>query len=183
MSEVVESKVIYTPEDFIRHTKYIQKRQFLFRYSALLTVAVFACILLFVYLINPSNFTAAFSKPRNILVLAVPMVFLAAWTLLKRNSPGFLLKRNLKKQFESSPALREMQFLSIDEEGLYGTNQFGSGQTKWEAMVEVTETEDDFFFFTSGKFAQFVPKRFFTPEQQNQIRDLAKRKLGERAKF
>jgi YcxB-like protein len=59
----------------------------------------------------------------------------------------------------------------------------GSGQTKWEAFIEATETKEDFFFFTSSKFAQFIPKYAFNETQLNQLRELVKSKLGDKAKF
>jgi hypothetical protein len=183
MSETVEGQVTYTADDFVRHTTYMQNRNFIVRNAVFFALTVFGCILLFFYLLNPAKFTITFTKPQNILVLVIPTLLLIAWWFLKKKSPRFLLRRGFEKQINSSPALRDSQFIIFDDEGLYATSRLGSGQTKWDAMVEVTETEEDFLFFTTNKFAQFVPKRFFTDEQLDQIKNIAKRNLGERAKF
>lgn len=58
-----------------------------------------------------------------------------------------------------------------------------SGETKWGAIIEANETDYDFFFFVSNKVAILVPKRVLAVEQINLLRDLAKKNLGDRAKF
>jgi hypothetical protein len=183
MTKEIEGKITYTPEDFVRNVKYIQSRQILYKYSLLIPIILLICMLLFVYTLDPAKFRANFLQPDKILVFGIPISLMGIWWILRKYSPSFLLKRQIENQFKSSPALRETQYISFDEKGLYGTSQFGSGQTNWEAIIEATETEDDFFFFTTKKFAQFIPKRFFTEEQINQIRELAKRKLDNKAMF
>ena len=183
MSDELGARITYTPEDFVRNSKYIQSRQGLFKYSFFIAVAVLICILLFFYILNPTRFVQTFSQPKNFSVFIFALLIVGGWWFLNQKTSGFLLKRKFEKQLKSSPALSEPQFVLFDEEGMYGTNHFGSGQTKWQGMNEVTETEEDFFFFTSKNFAQFVPKRFFKAEQINQIRELAKRHLSEKAKF
>ena len=183
MNEIIEERITYTPDDYVRNVKYIQSRQVLYKYSLLIPIVVIICMLLFVYILEPNKFWANFLQADKVLVFVIPILLIGIWWILRRYSPNFLLKRQIENQFKSSLALREPQYISFDEKGLYGTNQFGSGQTNWEAMIEATETEDDFFFFTTKKFAQFIPKRFFTEEQIIQIRNLTQRKLGNKAKF
>jgi len=183
MSESVEARFTYTSDDFVRHAEFMRSRNFIAKYAVFIAFSILGCILLFFYLLNPAKFTTAFNKPQNILVFVIPILLLTAWWFLRNKLPRFFLKRSIEKQINSTPALQVPQFVSFDEEGLYATNQFGSGQTKWEAIIETVETEEDFFFFTTNKFAQFVPKRFFSAEQLKQIKKLAKTNLGERAKF
>jgi len=181
MSDELGARVTYTPEDFVRSVRYIQSRQGLLNRPFSIAVFVIICILLFFYIFNPAQFAQSFSQPKNFLVFVFAFLIVGVWWFLKQNT--FFLKRKFEKQIKSSPALSEPQFILFDEEGIYGTSQFGSGQTKWQAMIEAAETEDDFFFFTSKNFAQFVPKRFFKEEQADQIRELVKRHIGEKARF
>ncbi|HEX8738007.1 MAG TPA: YcxB family protein [Pyrinomonadaceae bacterium] len=173
MSEKIEVEIEYTPEDYARSLKYITNRQFLVKYSLLFIYAIFGCIFLFSYLTDPAAFKIIFSSPLTLVTLLIPILVFTGWWFYAKDKPGYLLKRNIKNQFKSSPALREPKIISFDEEGIYGTSQFGGGLTKWTAFIEAAETADDFLFFTSNKVAQFVPKRFFTSEQINQIRTLA----------
>lgn len=183
MSETVEARITYAPDDFVRHAEFMRSRNPLAKYSVFIALGVIACALLFVYLLDPAKFLTTFTKPQNIPVFVIPVFLLIAWWFLEKNVTRFFLKRNLEKQINSTPTLSVPQLVSFDDEGLFATNQFGSGQTKWEAIIETVETEEDFFFFTTNKFAQFVPKRFFNAEQINQIKGLAKNNLGEKAKF
>ncbi len=182
MCDELGARVTYTPEDFVRNSKYIQSRQGLLKYSFFIAVGVVVCILLFFYILDPARFVQTFSQPKNFSVFIIALLIVGSWGFFKQKTSGFFLKRKFEKQIKSSPALGEPQFILFDEDGMYGTNQFGSGQTKWQGMNEVTETEEDFFFFTSKNFAQFVPKRFFKEKQINQIRELAKKHLSEKAK-
>ncbi|MCU1290955.1 MAG: YcxB-like protein [Acidobacteria bacterium] len=181
MINQIEAKISYTPDDFVRNIKYIQSRRFLYKYSIFAPVLVTVCMLLYVYVLDPVKFTANLMQPEKSVVFIVPTLLMGFWWLARKYSPNFLLKRQIESQFKSSPVLSEIQFISFDEKGFYAANQFGSGQTNWQAIIEATETEDDFFFFTTKQFAQFFPKRCFTEEQINQIRQLATRKLGEKA--
>ena len=183
MNEIVEAKVTYTPEDFMRHAAFMQSRNELAKYTIFIALAIFACIFLFLYLGNPAQFLTAFAKPQTVLIFVTAGLILTVIFLLKKYTSKFFLRRSLEKQIKSTPALSAPQHFSFDDEGFYATNEFASGQLNWQAMVEMIETEEDFYFFMSKNFARFVPKRFFSDEQLNQIRELAKGKLGDKAKF
>jgi hypothetical protein len=97
---------------------------------------------------------------------------------------NFCQNINIKNQIKSSPLLSECNFVIFDESGIKGKTSISSSETNWEAFVKAYETEKDFFFFTSNKLAVFIPKHaFISDEQINQLRELTKTKLGDRAKF
>jgi hypothetical protein len=183
MNEIVEARVTYTPEDFMRHAAFMQSRIGLAKKVVFFTLAIFASIFLFLYFANSAKFITAFAKPQNILIFVTAGLLVIGIFILKKYTSKFFLRRSLEKQIKSTPALSVPQHFSFDDEGFYGTNEFASGQLNWQAMVEMVETEEDFYFFMSKNFARFVPKRFFSDEQLNQIRELAKRNLGDKAKF
>lgn len=162
MSEKIEAEIIYTIDDYARALKYIQNRQFLVKYLLPFMFSIFAVVLFFNYLSNPAKFTATFLQPASILIVIIAFTIISLWHFYRKNKPGFLLKRQIAGQFKSSPALREPKIISLDDTGIFGGSNLGESQTKWEAFIEATETKNDFFFFTSNKFAQFIPKRFFS---------------------
>ena len=83
---------------------------------------------------------------------------------------------------KSSPALQQPQRITFDEDGIEGETILSSGQVKWEAIIEATESEQDFYFFTSKKFAYFVPKLAFeNKDDLEALRELAIKRLGEKA--
>ncbi len=182
MNGKIQSEVTYTVADFERHYLYLNNRNSLLKYLLLLVFLIVILIFIILLLLNPFKFLAVFSQPKNYLVFVFVFLILGFLWLIRRNKLGFFQKRNLAKQINSSPVLSKPQIITLDEEGFSGENEFGSGNLRWNAMIEVTETEEDFYFFRSPKFAQFVPKRFFTNEQIAQIRELAKRNLGDKAK-
>lgn len=183
MNEVVEAKITYTPEDFLRHAAFMQSRNRLAKYTIPLALGIFACIFLFLYFLNGEKFLTTFAKPQNFMIFVTAGLILTIFLLLKKYTSKFFLRRSLEKQIRSTPSLSEPQHFTLDDEGFTATNQFGSGQLNWQAMVEMVETEEDFFFFMSKNFARFVPKRFFSNEQLTQIRELAKKNLGDKAKL
>ena len=186
MNERIEIKVNYTADDYARGLRYIQKRSFLFFLPLLLPLIVISGFSLILFLSNPQNFYRAFSKPEGFLPVLIPIVILLPffYFLKLRKKSSFLIRKQYERQIKSSPALQETKTIIFDEKGLKGQQNLGSGETSWDAFIEATETEDDFYFFTAKKTAQFIPKRTFESEfQQHQLRDLAKRKLGDKAKF
>ena len=183
MDEQIQSEVTYTFEDFERHYFYMRNRNIWLKYIILLPLILFIPIFLFLYLLDSNKFFTEFSKPEKYSVFIIAYLIVGIIWFLKRNKMSYFQRNSLKKQIDSSPALSVPQIISFDEEGFHGENQFGSGHIYWNVMVEATETEEDFYFFRTPKFAQFVPKRFFTNEQLVQIRELAKINLGDKANF
>ena len=56
------------------------------------------------------------------------------------------------------------------------------GEIKWDAIIKARETKQDFFFYTSKRFALFLPKRVISGESQMiELRHLIVEKLGDKA--
>lgn len=122
-------------------------------------------------------------SPYYTIVTFAPIFVIVGVFLFLKYFPNPFLRWSVQKQFKSSPLLRESQQISFDEVGIRGQTNLSAGETRWLAIIEGTETKDDFFFFTSSKIAMFFPKDGLTVEQIDKIRELAMRNLGEKAKF
>lgn len=68
--------------------------------------------------------------------------------------------------------MQELQHIVVDEVGIKGHTNLSEAVTKWEAILHSTETKEDFFFFTSNKYAIFIPKSPLTDEQEERIRGM-----------
>jgi len=183
MNEEIKSEVTYTIEDFERQFAYMKNRNIFLKYLIFLPILFFSAVLLFFYFLDPNKFLAAFSQPKNYMIFVAAFLIVGVWWFFGRNKMSYFQRRTLIKQLNTTPAFSVPQIVTFDDAGLSGENEFLSGVLKWHAIVEVTETKDDFYFFKSPKFAQFVPKRFFTDEQIDGIKQLAKKHLGEKVKF
>lgn len=185
MDEKIIVSVQYTAEDYARGLKYVQQRNPLVKYIFLLPLAVIFGTLLFLFIRDPGKTVYAFSRPEGFMPIILALIFsIPAFVYLRRKKYSFLVKRQFERQIRSSPALRAEKTIIFDEDGIIGHFDVGSGELDWEAFIEATETEDDIYFFTAKKAAQLFPKRAFeNEEQQNRLRELVKRKLGEKAKF
>ena len=186
MSESVEVNVTYTSEEYARSLQYIVNRQLLmkltFLWPAAFMILTLAALFLldkqtFVYLLFASQFSLAI-----IIGLALTVIISTVSIVYRKDSPNFFLRRNVKTQFESSPAMRDPKSIIFNDEGLSGSSDLGEGSTKWEAFIEAAETKEFIFLFTSNKSAQFVPKRAFTGEQLVQVRNLIKTHMGDKPK-
>ena len=78
--------------------------------------------------------------------------------------------------------LQEPKEIEFTETGIEGSTFFGGGVTKWGGFIEVKETDTDFYFFTSPKASQFVPKSAFRDEGEiERLRHLVIDRIGNRA--
>lgn len=186
MRKEIKIEIQYTIEDYVRALSFIQKqirqRSFYYKYESFISVIiVFSTFVIGIYLLANDKKTINYF---SVFIIAFGSALLFGFLiyLVKKIQP-FFLKRSISKQFKSSIILNKSQIMSLNEEGVEGQNSLGSNKIKWEAFLEATETKDDFFFFTTNKFAQFIPKRFFTEEQIKQVREIVKEKLGDKAKF
>lgn len=182
MDEKIELEIKYTADDYVRAMHFMQNRLPFNKYGFLFFPLV---IVLFVALY--SFFASSESKESPLPAIVIGLVIgslISALFLLFKNIPNPLFKWNVSRQFKSAPAFQETQRVIFDEDGIKGQNNLGGGETKWGAVIEAIESKDDFLFYTAKKFAMFFPKRCFANvEQQNQLRELIKRKLGDKAKF
>jgi hypothetical protein len=179
--ENVSIDVRYTVDDYVRGLTYIQNRSIFARYGFVLLPGIILLFFIFNLFINQRSLWQLSSYV--ILVTALPVVVIFVVLLLLRYFPNPLLKWNVKKQFKSSPLLNEVQHLKFDGNGISGKTNLSEGTTKWQAIIECSETNDDIFFFTSKKFAMFVPKSQLSSNQLAEIKVLATANLNDRVRF
>jgi YcxB-like protein len=181
MDEKIEVTIQYTVDDYSRSLAYIQNRQFITVSFVMPLIIVPAMVFVFLMRNQNKNMGTKETLIAIFVGLFIGVIVSISLSLLRKYDP--IRRWRLQKQINWSPALKEIKVLTLDEEGIKGSQNLGSGQTKWEAFIEATETKEDFFFFTSSKFAQFIPKYAFNETQLNQLRELVKSKLGDKAKF
>ena len=97
---------------------------------------------------------------------------------------SWFLKLQFRKQIAASPALQEPREIEFNEVGMEGSTFFGEGITKWQAFIQVLETDTDFHFFTAPKAALFVPKAAFEDDADiERLRHLIVERVGNRARL
>lgn len=178
MAGSVSFEVTLTEEDYLRVITFMQGRQFLHRYLILILFAtVFISIWIFILILGTDS--PDFSVPLSLLSASIPAIAVSVLVWLARRilDPLFL-RRNLSKQFRSSPALPAEQRVTIDDDGLKYESDFGSSLTKWSAFTSGIETNTDLVLYTSPKFSHFVPKRVFESQTDLDLfRSIAKRNM------
>jgi hypothetical protein len=183
MIEKIDVQVLYSADDYARGFKYIQRRNLLVKYAFLLPLAVITLSLIWLYFLDPVQFISTFSQVNNLIVLLfVPLIVVPLFYFVSRRKSSFLARRQFAKQIASSPAMQAPQSITFDHNGIEGQTTLSSGMTKWEAIIEATETEDDFYFFTGKKFAMFIPKRVLADKEQDDLHQLLFESLGQRVK-
>jgi hypothetical protein len=106
--------------------------------------------------------------------LFVPLYYLAR----------FIQRLNIGRQVKSVPGSDDVYTFTFSEEGITISGSLRSANLKWEAIVKVRESESDFLFYTTKRFAQFLPKRAFRQnEEMKELRVLLGRQLGNRAQL
>lgn len=181
LNENIELEIQYTIDDYARGLTYIQRRQFIFKCGIFILPLIPLALFLITFIGNPESLFEM--SPATASVNIVPFLLLFVFLLAVAKFPSPILKWSLRKQFNSSPALRAKQLISFAKDGIETESELSSSRTKWEAVVEAAETRDDFFFFSSSKFAMFVPKSVMSEIQIITLRELANRNLLGKAKF
>jgi hypothetical protein len=181
MDDTLETEIHYSIDDYVRGLTFVQGRSVPVKYGFIIVPSILLAVLVVQFLLNP-NLLSQLSLYYSALTFA-PILLVVGLFLSLKYLPNPFLRRNIQKQVKSSLLLQQAQRISFDEVGIKGQTNLSTGETKWQAITEATETNDDFFFFTSNKHAIFVPKKCLTVNQTNTIRELAKRNLGEKAKF
>ena len=86
---------------------------------------------------------------------------------------------NVRRQIKNTPSAEGLLTYTFSDESLRVVGSLEQYESKWDALIKATETEDDFYFYSSKSFARFLPKRAFTSElEQSQLRMLLKTKLN-----
>ena len=180
MSEKIEVDVRYSDDEYIRGMIFSQRKSSYFRFNYLIfgasiLVGFFAVYYLFYQ--NESNRDfGLLLKTLFVLMFVIPFVY-----LFKNFNPTYDFF--YRKQFDSSALLQESYKISFDDEGINSESKSFANKLFWNAIIEVVQTDEDFHFFVSHDTSLFIPKRVFTDEQQNEIKNLARIKLSDKAKF
>jgi hypothetical protein len=181
MNEKTVVEIQYNIDDYVRGSEFTQNRGFFYKHDYLITfLMTFIGFIVFYWLVirkgeDSLNFNDALAVIFGLMVM-IPVTY-----ALKDFKP--LTGNYVAKQYKSSPLLQEAQAISFGEEGIESKSDSFASKINWNAIIETAETDKDFFFFTSPKMALFIPKRVFSVEQQDKIKNLAKIKLGDKAKF
>ena len=96
----------------------------------------------------------------------------------------FIQGLNIGRQVRSVPGSDDVYTFTFSEEGIAISGSLRSANLKWEAIVKVRESGSDFLFYTTKRFAQFLPKRAFRQnEEMSELRVLLGQKLGHKAQL
>jgi hypothetical protein len=94
------------------------------------------------------------------------------------------VRRNARKQFNSSESLRVARHSVFSDEGVEGSSALSSGKTSWAVLHQVLESPESFLFFSSNATFGIVPKRALgTEDKVKELRDLIQKQLGAKAKL
>jgi hypothetical protein len=99
----------------------------------------------------------------------------------------YLARRQFRNQVDDlwneTPRLHQLRAVTFDEHAVTVSDPLAESLTRWEAYLRVDETRGLFLLYTSEFAAEMFPKRAFAdPAQADALRELASRRLAERAK-
>jgi len=182
MHEKINLEIQFTVEDYARGLSFIRNRHYIFKYGLIILPIIPIAFYIFDYWQNPNSLYQL--TWTTALINFAPLLLLVLFFMSIRFSFNPLVNRAIKKQIASSPILQEPQKITFEDEGIRGETALSETLTKWDAVTEAAETEQDFFFFVATQRALFFPKKAFADDFQiDLLRGLIRTKLGERAKF
>ena len=88
-----------------------------------------------------------------------------------------LLERVARREWESSPALRNPMTVIITDTGLTLEQADQTHQFQWTAFLKVRESKDLFVLYTSENRIHILPKRAFNPKDLSALGELLKSKV------
>jgi hypothetical protein len=181
MIEPITINVTYSADDYARGSLFMARRSWWIRYLYIVVLAFIWALYGIGLLFAGDGGRETLQK--NLVVFVIASILLIIFGVVSsRRKTTSALRRRFQKQIDSSPALQESRVLTFDEKGLSAQQSLGSGDISWDAVIEVVETPDDFFFFTASKFAQFIPKTAFSHVNDEQrLRDFLRDRFGSKA--
>lgn len=120
---------------------------------------------------TPTDILAAF-----VTVTLVGTALLAALNLLSR---WLILPIRARRIFQQQKNLQRPYRVSWDAENVQTSSTSGSSKIPWADFLKWRESKQLFLLYRSDVLFQMYPKRYFTPEQVNEFRSLAKRNIAE----
>jgi hypothetical protein len=94
-------------------------------------------------------------------------------------APG-LLRRQVRRQLEQTPSLREAQTYRFAETSLQMGNPLAATELGWDAVIAAAETPEFLFVYFSPKCAYYLPKRV-VGARLDDVRRFLHNRLGPRA--
>ena len=91
-----------------------------------------------------------------------------------------LLRRQVRRQLEQTPSLREPQTYRFAETSLQMGNPLAATELGWDAVIEAVETPEFLFVYFSPKCAYYLPKRVLGRRAED-VRNFLRGRLGARA--
>ena len=180
MNEKIEIEVKYSDDEYVRGMIFSQRKNSFQKYNFLIIVASgligFFGVYYFIHKGQISLDSDLLLKFLLTLIIVIPIAY-----FLKDFSS--ISEKILKKQYYSTALLQEKYKISLDAEGIHSESNSFANKLRWNAVIEAVQTDEDFHFFIAHNASLFIPKRVFTDGQQNEIKNLAKIKLGDKAKF
>lgn len=158
------------PAETVRASREIQRRARTIRGKLLLMAAVPVPLVLDI-LFKPSRavLSAYFA------ISAAIVLFALLWPSIR--------KRQLKRFYETTPALNGPQRYVFTDDGLALSNDGATNLIRWSAFVEAAETTEFFLLYYSPKCAYYLPRHVVAKEdQEDALRGFLREKLGEKAK-
>jgi hypothetical protein len=108
----------------------------------------------------------------------------AAWITLLTILLRTVQVRNLSKQLKSSPSAQGNHVWSFSDDGIKVMGPLSTGEIKWEGIVKARESKTDFFFYTTKRFALFLPKRVLAGDPKTvDLRQMIAKQLGDKARL
>ena len=166
---MIVAEVTYEQKDYARAIRFMTRRQNRVFNMFLLLAAI--VIVSWLYVRDPFGF-GWWILPAIIAVLVLwygAMRSIATW--------------NISRQLRNAPAAQGSHTWTIGLDGINIAGPLSRGDLKWEAIIKVLESKEDFFFYTAPKFAQFLPKRsVLGDESLVRLRTLITERLGKKAR-
>lgn len=167
---VITVEVTYSEADYARALRFMSRRQIrIFNCMIVIGAVVFALLL---YRADP----AAFHWWAMPAIAGLGIFFFGLIRLSHRWGIG--------RQLKSMPSAQGPHLWEISDDGIKATGPLSSVDMKWQAILRVRESKDDFLFYTATRFSRFLPKRVFANEEEiGDLRRLIIEKLGPKAEL
>ncbi|HEX6124281.1 MAG TPA: YcxB family protein, partial [Pyrinomonadaceae bacterium] len=152
MLETVTLNVQFTRDDYLRVLRFMTSQSFIVKYGPPIAFAVlFLFIFGFILFLSDGQL---FSIPAALLVSFFPAaVASGAIYLVDRHVSAPFLKFSIGKQMKSNPLFEKEVTITFDDGGISTATSHSSTSINWEGIIRAVETETDFLFYTTNKFA------------------------------
>ncbi len=169
-------QVTFSDGDCARATRFIMNRRRATWIAYSFPLIFVAGLGLVLWLVNPDSVRWWYVPALSLLLLWFYLMLIIA--------QKWGLKRQMRKHLKSNPSAQSPQIFTFTDDGITLTGTLFNLNLEWKAIVEALESKTDFFLYISKNWAYFLPKQCFASQAQKQeLRDILRHNLGERAKF